>query len=156
MKQFFKNNYKVIVICVSIILVAVLGSIFVNLGMTWYNSLITPKQWIPNFVIPIVWTVVYILFAIILSLLSKQNLLSKLNIYLCIINGILNVLWCLTFFTLNQLLLGNIVIILNAFLGTVLLVSLNKIDKSYVKFLWLYVIWLFVATSFNFALWILN
>lgn len=34
MKQFFKNNYKVIVICVSIILVAVLGSIFVNLGMT--------------------------------------------------------------------------------------------------------------------------
>ncbi len=156
MKNFFKNNYKIIIICLSVLGVAILGSIFVNLGMTWYSTLLVPKQWIPNYIIPVVWTVVYILFAVILSILSKNNILSFKSIYLCIINGLLNVLWCLIFFTLNQLLMGNILIILNVFFGVMLLLSLNKTNKTYVNWLWIYVIWLFVATSFNLALWILN
>ncbi len=156
MKKFFENNYKNLIICFSVLVVAILGSIFVNIGMDWYNNLVVPKQWIPNFVIPIVWTIVYILFAIVLSLLSKGNLLSIKSIYLCAINGALNVLWCLVFFTLNQLLLGNIIIILNAFFGVLLLISLNKTNKIYVNILWIYVLWLFIATSFNLALWILN
>ena len=156
MKNFLKNNYKIIIICLSVLGVAILGSIFVNLGITWYSTLLVPKQWIPNYIIPVVWSVIYILFAVILSILSKNNILSLKSIYLCIINGLLNVLWCLIFFTLNQLLVGNILIILNVFLGVMLLLSLNKTNKTYVNWLWIYVIWLFVATSFNLALWILN
>ena len=44
-----------IISTILIILVAVLGSVFVNLGMEWFNSLTTPSQWLPNFIIPIVW-----------------------------------------------------------------------------------------------------
>ncbi len=156
MKQFFINNYKIIIICATILVVAILGSTFVNLGMDWYDSLIKPTQWIPNFVIPLVWTVLYLLFAIILSVLSKQNLLTTKDNYLSIANAVFNILWCLIFFTLNQLLIGNIIIIINAFIGTLLLVSLSKIDKKYISLLWLYVIWLLIATSLNVALWILN
>ena len=156
MKQFFINNYKIIIICATILVVAILGSTFVNLGMDWYDSLIKPTQWIPNFVIPLVWTVLYLLFAIILSVLSKQNLLTTKDNYLSIANAVFNILWCLIFFTLNQLLIGNIIIIINAFIGTLLLVSLSKIDKKYISLLWLYVIWLLIATSLNVSLWILN
>ena len=156
MKQFFKENYKIIIICLSVLVVAGVGSIFVNLGMDWYAGLTKPTEWIPNFVIPLVWSVIYLIFPIILSILSKQNLLTKKTIYLCVFNGIFNVLWCLVFFTLNQLFIGNIIIIINAFIGVLLLVSLSKTDKRYISLLWLYVIWLLVATSLNLTLWILN
>ena len=156
MKTFIKKNLDIIILIIFIALVAGLGSLFVNLGMSWFNNLTTPKQWIPNFVIPIVWTTIYLLFAIIMSILFKQNLVNKKTIWLGIINGILNILWCLVFFTLQQLLLGAIIIIINAFFATALLIELAKIKKWYVNILWIYPIWIFIATSLNIALWILN
>ena len=53
MKDFFKNNKYIIILCLSIFFVAGIGSIFVNLGMEWFNTLLKPNEWIPNFVIPI-------------------------------------------------------------------------------------------------------
>ena len=156
MKTFIKKNLDIIILIIFIALVAGLGSLFVNLGMSWFNNLTTPKQWIPNFVIPIVWTTIYLLFAIIMSILFKQNLVNKKTIWLGIINGILNILWCLVFFTLQQLLLGAIIIIINAFFATALLIELAKIKKWYVNILWIYPIWIFIAPSLNIALWILN
>ena len=156
MKTFIKKNLDIIILIIFIALVAGLGSLFVNLGMSWFNNLTTPKQWIPNFVIPIVWTTIYLLFAIIMSILFKQNLVNKKTIWLGIINGILNILWCLVFFTLQQLLLGAIIIIINTFFATALLIELAKIKKWYVNILWIYPIWIFIAPSLNIALWILN
>lgn len=124
--------------------------------MNWFDNLTVPKQWIPNFVIPIVWTIIYLLFAIIISILFKQNVINKKIIWIGIINGILNILWCLVFFTLQQLLLGAIIIIINAFFAIALLIELAKINKWYINFLWIYPIWIFVATVLNNALWILN
>ena len=62
------KTLHIILIWVSIIIVAILGSIFVNLGMDWFNSLEKPSEWIPNIVIPIVWTIIYLTFSIILSI----------------------------------------------------------------------------------------
>ena len=87
---------------------------------------------------------------------NSQNLVNKKTIWLGIINGILNILWCLVFFTLQQLLLGAIIIIINAFFATALLIELAKIKKWYVNILWIYPIWIFIAPSLNIALWILN
>lgn len=156
MKTFLKNNIAIFVICISVLIVAILGSVFVNLGMDWYNTLEKPSQWIPNFVIPIVWTIIYLLFIVILSILNKNKLLNNKIIIYCALNAILNILCCLIFFTLNQLLIGNIIIILNLFAGTVLIFLLNKTNKFYIYFLYLYPIWLAIATSLNFALWIIN
>lgn len=156
MKDFLKKNSDIILTCIFIIIVAILGSVFVNLGKNWFDSLLKPSQWIPDFVISILWTVIYILFAVIVSILFKKGLITKKIIVLSILNGILNVLWCLVFFTLNLLFLGNIVIIINAFFAVILIAELVKTNKIYVNILWIYPIWIFIATSLNTALWILN
>ena len=101
----------------AVILVAVLGSIFVNLGMDWFDTLIKPSEWVPNIVIPIVWTVIYIAFAIYLYFAVKNDKLDRELIILLVANGVLNVVWCLVFFTLNSLLWGLIAIILNLILS---------------------------------------
>ena len=147
---------KTIISTVAIVAVAVLGSIFVNVGMPWFNALIKPNQWISNIIIPIVWTVIYLSFAILNFLWIKDQGIGKKITVLMIVNGILNVLWCLIFFAFNQLFLGNIVIIVNVIFGIVLWLQINKVKRVYSYILAIYPIWLCIATTLNLALWILN
>lgn len=157
-KCFMKIN-KVTQIIISagiIVLVASLGSIFVNLGMNWFDSLKKPSEWIPNIVIPIVWTIIYLSFAIINFFWIRKGGIPKTTWILMIVNGALNIVWCLLFFTLKQLFIGNIAIILNLIAGVLLWVSIYKEEKLYAYILSIYPIWLSIATSLNLALWILN
>lgn len=147
---------KIIIAIVSILVVAVLGSIFVNIGMEWFNSLDRPSQWIPNIVIPIVWTVIYLTFAIVLSIWISRSEIPLLVVILLIINGVLNVLWCLTFFTLQLTFLGNIVIVINLIMAYILAFEIKKYSKSYFFATAIYPIWISLATTLNTALWILN
>ena len=150
------KTLKIISIVLPIVIVAVLGSIFVNIGLPWFNALTKPSQWIANPVIPIVWTIIYIAFAVILIIWSgKQEILTQTKVLL-IINGILNVLWCLIFFTLKLTFIGNIAIILNLIFGILLWVDIYKRNKIYAYVLAIYPIWLSIATSLNLAMWILN
>lgn len=152
-----RNQTKKIVISfIVIIAVAVLGSIFVNLGMDWFNTLNKPTEWVPNVVIPIVWTVIYLSFAVINFIWFKNEDVPITTVILMIVNAVLNVLWCLTFFTLKQLLIGNIVIVLNLIAGFVLIVNIFQSKKLYAYILSIYPIWLSIATTLNLALWILN
>ena len=152
-----KNNIKKIIITIlSILVVAILGSVFVNLGMDWFNSLTRPTQWIPNIVIPIMWTIIYLIFAIVNFNWIKGEGVPKVVKILMIVNGILNVLWCLTFFTLKLLFVGNIVIIFNLIAGILLWISIFKSKQIYSYFLAIYPVWLSIATTLNLALWILN
>ncbi|MBR6778681.1 MAG: tryptophan-rich sensory protein [Clostridia bacterium] len=147
---------KIIWSSIFILLVAVLGSVFVNLGMDWFNSLQKPSQWIPNIVIPIVWTIIYTTFGIINFLWIKKSEIPKNVVVLMIVNGVLNVLWCLVFFTLKLTFIGNIVIILNLIAGIVLWLNIFKTEKLYAYILSIYPLWLSIATTLNLALWILN
>ena len=150
------KTLKIILIFGFIALVAGLGSLFVYLGSDWFNSLTTPSVWISNFLIPIVWTVIYLAFAIILIKWQNKTPLTKENIILLAINGVLNVLWCLVFFTLQQLFLGNVIIIINAIFALRLIFEIAKEDAMYGLILSIYPIWLCIATSLNTSLWILN
>lgn len=156
MLNFIKENLRLIITWVVIIVVAVLGSIFVNLGMDWFDSLTKPSEWVPNFVIPIIWTIIYLLFAIVFIFLYKKEVVNTKIIVLGILNAVINVLWCLVFFTLNQLLLGEIIIIINVVLGALLVAELTKTQLWYTFLLWVYPIWLSIATLLNTAVWILN
>ncbi|MDE5756607.1 MAG: tryptophan-rich sensory protein [Clostridia bacterium] len=147
---------KIIISCIAIVFVAVLGSIFVFLGQDWFNSLQKPTQWIPNIVIPIVWTIVYLAFAVINFIWLKKEDIPTYTIVLMIINGILNILWCLVFFTLKQLLIGNVVILLNLIAGFVLIVNIYKYKRLFGYILCIYPLWLCVAASLNLTLWVLN
>lgn len=152
-----KNNIlRIISVVAPIVIVAVLGSVFVNLGMDWFDGLIKPSQWIPNWIIPVVWTVIYFTFAVVLLKWTSKEVLSKSTILLLIANGILNILWCLVFFTLNLTFIGNIIIILNLIAGIALWVNIFIQKPTYSYWLAIYPIWLSVATTLNLALWILN
>lgn len=148
---------KIVVSTVVILLVAVLGSIFVNIGMTWFNNLVKPSQWLANILIPIVWTVIYSTFAVInfLWIKNDDNIPTNTTI-LMVINAVLNVLWCLVFFTFKQLFLGNIFIILNLIFGFTLIINILKQKTLYAYILSIYPIWLSIATTLNLTLWILN
>ena len=120
-----KNNFlRIVSVVAPIVLVAVLGSVFVNIGMEWFDGLTKPSQWIPNWVIPVVWTVIYITFVVVLLVWSNKEEIPTSTKILLITNGILNILWCLVFFTLKQTFLGNIVIILNLVAGIALWVNI--------------------------------
>lgn len=148
---------RIIVSCAVILLVAILGSIFVNIGMNWFNTLNKPGQWLPNVLIPIVWTIIYSLFAIVNFLwIKKDEKLPTKTTILMIINAVLNVLWCLIFFTFKQLFLGDIFIILNLIFGFALVIDILKQKPIYGYVLSICPIWLSIATTLNLALWILN
>ena len=148
---------KVVISSVVILLVAVLGSVFVNIGMTWFNNLVKPSQWLANILIPIVWTVIYSTFAVInfLWIKNDDNIPTNTTI-LMVINAVLNVLWCLVFFTFKQLFLGNIFIILNLIFGFTLIINILKQKTLYAYILSIYPIWISIATTLNLALWVLN
>lgn len=151
-----KKNWKFLYIVLPIVLVAGLGALFVNLGMDWFNGLTKPSQWIPNWVIPVVWTVIYLTFIVILILIQNKYKFSVLTKVLLIANGVLNILWCLVFFTLNLTFLGNIVIVINLIVGFWLVLDIAKYNKTYSYILAIYPVWVSIATTLNIAMWILN
>ena len=152
-----KNNVKrIISVVLPIVVVAVLGSIFVNIGMDWFNVLDKPTQWIPNWIIPVVWTIIYLIFVVVLLVWSRKVEIPISTKILLVINGILNILWCLVFFTLKQTFLGNIVIILNLIAGIALWINVFVQKRLYSYWITIYPIWLTIATSLNLAIWILD
>lgn len=139
-----------------VILVAGLGTLFVNLGFDWFAVLNKPQEWVPDFVIPIAWTIIYTISAFVIYDLISKNLISKSLTSLFAINGALNVLWCLLFFTLNLKFVGLVAIILNLIAAILLANALYKTKPKYFYWLLVYPCWLSIATTLNLAIWILN
>ena len=150
------KNLTIIFSIAAVVLVAALGSVFVNMGMDWFDTLVKPSEWVPNIIIPIIWTIIYIAFAIYLYFAIKNDTLDKEIIILLIVNGVFNVLWCLVFFALNSLLWGLIVIVMNLIIGAVMITIMHKKDMFFSYVLTIYPLWLSIATCLNLACWILN
>ncbi len=140
----------------SVILVALLGSIFTNKGLEWYDNLNKPSEWIFDFVIPIMWGIIYSLFTIYLLYLVNKDKLKRNQFVLLVMNGFLNVLWCLVYFTLQNLLLGQIIIVINLIFSILLIKEIYKTNKTWGYVLGIYPTWLSIATCLNLAIWILN
>ena len=147
---------NIIITIASIIGVAALGTLFTQLGMSWFDGLDKPSEWIPSFIIPIVWTVIYLLFIYVLVKWQTKTPLTTENIILLVINGVLNILWCLVFFTLHQLFLGNVILVINFLFAVRLYLEICKEDAMNGLIISLYPVWLGIATTLNIALWILN
>jgi tryptophan-rich sensory protein len=96
MKTENRQVLKIIITISSISVIAILGSIFVNIGMDWFNNLSKPSQWIPNIIIPIVWTIIYLIWGIILSIWIKNSRIPS-NIIILLITR--NMRWIQLDFT---------------------------------------------------------
>jgi len=156
MDKFLDSKWKYFIVVISIALVAGLGSLFVNLGMDWFNTLTKPSQFVPAFVFGIVWSVIYIAFAVVICLWIRKEKLPKSTFVLLIVNGVLNALWCLLFFTLHNTILGLVAIIFNLIVAIILWINMYRLKPIYAYITSIYPIWISLATCLNLALWILN
>ena len=148
-------NWKVLIISViSVALVAFLGSLFTskNTNSALYES-IKPSITPPNFIFPIVWTILFILIAVSLyfvwinanTLYKKEKILFTFSI-----NFILNVLWSLLYFGLKNP--GNafidIIFLDVSILGMIFVCW--KINKLSAYLLLHYLFWCLFASVLNF------
>ena len=156
MKTLKSKIISYVIILISISVIAGIGSLFVNLGMDWYMTLDKPSQFVPNFLIPIVWTVIYVVFAAVLCFMVGNVNYNTKTIILLTISGVLNVVWCLLFFALNLTFWGVISIILLLMSSYLVILDLLKYNKVYIYFTIIYPMWVSIATTLNLSLWILN
>jgi translocator protein len=155
-KKNFKNNWKNALIAFgSVFLVAALGGILVNSDSVWFNGLVKPEFYPPNWLFSVMWSILYFLVGIGLFLILK-NKPSKKLIYLYAINGFLNIFWNFVFFTLESAFLGAIVLVLLIIFAYYLLRELYKINKTSFYLTLPYFVWLFFAFLLNYSIYLLN
>lgn len=95
------KNLDVIAISSIVIILAVVGRMFGNLGMSWYDSLTLPVLTPPHWVFGFVWTTLYIFIAWALVILVRGY--KHIGYYFTILGlfmllAILNPLWSYLFF----------------------------------------------------------
>lgn len=150
---------KVIRIVLSVLFmagVAALGSAFTDTSSEWYQNLVKPALQPPAIVFPIVWTILYILIAVSLSLVSTDPKTSNRVLILYAINGVLNVLWSYTFFYQQNPAGALFVLILLIITAVLLFTNVFRINKTAAYLLLPYIIWLCFAFYLNYEIAFLN
>jgi len=142
-----------IIIC---LLAGVIGALFTSTGPTsWYAQLHKPSFNPPNWIFGPVWTILYIMMGIALYFAIK-NKVGANAIKIFIIQLLLNTLWTVLFFGLNNILLAliEVVILLAFILWTIK--SFYKKSKVSSYLLMPYALWSTFATILTLAIFILN
>jgi tryptophan-rich sensory protein len=149
-----KYRLKALIASFAIVfLVASIGSIFTSKSVNspWYNS-IKPAITPPNYVFPVVWTVLFILIALSLFFSwseSKNKDKGKIAAIFAI-NLILNALWSLLYFGLKNPLLAFIEMIFLWLSIIAMILALLKISKKSAYMLIPYLLWVSFAAVLNF------
>ena len=92
---------SIIIIAGFVVLVGVVGSHYSVMNRDWYEALNKPSFQPPNWAFGVVWTALFILFAISLILIWNTQPHTKLHYVImaaAVLNGILNVAWSALFF----------------------------------------------------------
>lgn len=152
-----KLNY--VIIPLIMIIVSSLGSIFMNQGMTWYQTLKMPGIAPPGFVIGTVWTIIFILTAI--SALIVYNSLPRDRIFKWIIsffiaNAVLNALWSFLFFTQQLIFISIIEMVILNLTVIALIVLIWPRSKLAASLLIPYSVWVSFATFLAYGIYLLN
>ena len=133
--------------------VGILGSFFTNPNISsWYQYLNKPSFSPPNWLFAPVWTILYILMGISVSLIWQK----KKPIKLFFIHLFLNFLWSVIFFGLRSPMFAFFEITILWILIFTLIKNYWKINKTASILLWPYLAWVSFASILNFAVWQLN
>ncbi|MCK0197873.1 tryptophan-rich sensory protein [Ancylobacter sp. 6x-1] len=126
---------------------------------TWYAGLAKPGWTPPDAVFPIVWTILYVLMAVVLWRLWERNAPGpqrRQAVVLWFVQLALNALWSPVFFGAEAIGAGLVVIVLVwlAILATIL--ACARIDRIAACLLLPYLAWVTYATTLNAAIFALN
>lgn len=135
-------------------LAGIFGSLFMD--SNWYESLVKPWFQPPSWLFGPVWITLYLLMGISLYLILINKKKSNLALGAFGVQLILNALWTLVFFGLNNIFLAFIEIVLLwlAILATIYL--FYEIDKRAAYLLAPYIIWVTFAMILTFSIWRIN
>jgi translocator protein len=151
------NWFRLIVSILLAQLAGIIGSLFTEIG-SWYQDLIKPSFNPPNWIFGPVWTILYLLMGISLYLVwnSKKSKERKIGLYFFFIQLILNSLWSILFFGLNNPLLAFIEIIILWFAILLTLIYFYRVRKAAGYLLIPYLLWVSFASILNYFILILN
>lgn len=150
------NWKKLIFFIVVTFVIGGLFSIFTNQS-SFYASLEKPALSPPGILFPIVWSILYILMAISLYIVSESDSVDTDDSYVIYIAQlVVNSLWTLLFFGLGLQLFSFLWIILLIVLVVIMIIRFYHINKVAGLLQIPYLIWLVFAAYLNLAIYILN
>lgn len=131
----------------------IVGSFFtISAIPNWYSTLNKPVFSPPNWIFGPVWTILYILMGISLYLVwQKKKIPSIFWVQL-----ILNALWSIIFFGMQNPLLAMVDIIALWIAIILTIKAFYKISKPSVYLLIPYLLWVSFALILNYSIWVLN
>lgn len=134
-----------------------LSSLFIN-DSSIYQELTLPFFAPSGFIFGIVWPILYFLITLSIVMIIKENKLKDIKAYLLAlgINYVLNQLFTIVFFGLNNLFLG-FVVCLGVFVSSVCLFNeTSKLNMKSARILIPYIIWTLFATILSLSIYIMN
>lgn len=155
-----KIKWKTLTACLLIPVAAgALSAFLTRNGMQAFEQarqpVLTPPQWL----FPIVWTVLYLMMgtASYLVAVSKKPLqLRRQALTVYAFQLAVNVIWPLIFFNLRQYLLAFIWLIFLWLLVWLTFTAFSRVNKTAGKLLVPYLLWLLFAAYLNFSVYLLN
>ena len=155
MKKWVSRLLIAILICQ---FAGIIGSVFTTPSIpTWYAGINKPDFNPPNWLFAPVWTTLFFLMGISLYLVWEKGIkTSRLAVYVFSAQLILNIIWSLLFFGLQNPFFAfiEIIILWVAILATILL--FYRISKKAAILLIPYIAWVSFAAFLNYSIWILN
>ena len=155
----FKVNEipKLMVSLIIVFIVGAIGSVATSPQIpVWYATLARPAWAPPNWLFPVVWTILYILIGISLFLVWRKGLESKQALVVFAVQLGLNLLRSLVFFGLHPI-VGGLVIILMLWMAILAnIIVFYRISRWAGLILLPYLVWVSIASYLNYSIYLLN
>ena len=124
---------------------------------TWYPMLEKSSFTPPDYVFPIVWSILYLMIGISAGLLYNVHNISKRPLLaLFAVQLLFNVSWSFFFFSMQSPLLGFVNLLILVALGVAYFVGTLWIKRSSAMFFLPYLMWILFATYLNFYIVVYN
>lgn len=144
----YKKTYAYLISIFTMLIVLYLPSgVMKSVNTAWYRCIrsdITP----PNYIFPIVWTLLYIFIGIVFSqiLLLSESKQKTLLLFLFVINLILNVSWSFAYFGMKNSLLAYLILLFLIGTSLMIIYYIYKLLPLWVTYLYVpYYLWICFA-----------
>lgn len=152
-----KNGTKKLTASIAICLGTGLLSVLLTLGnFKAYSALLQPPM-PPEWLFPVVWTILYILMGVSAYLVYECDTEEKyIGLAVYVLQLIFNFLWLIIFFNIGNLLFAFVWLVFLWILVLAMTISFYKVNKTAGLLQIPYLLWVTFAGYLNIALYILN
>lgn len=158
-RALFKDFSLLLFFLFLVFLVAFLGGRWTDSSLSsWYVNLNKPSWNPPNWVFPVVWTILYGMIALSGFLVARKpaSVLKKRALFFYFLQLFFNFLWSFFFFFLRNPLFGLVDLILMLLFTVLTIHYFAQIERRAALLLLPYFIWILYAATLNVAILFLN